>query len=297
MLLILLSFMGCTASKAMQENQELSDQMVLQIMSERGYDIYGPRFRVVYNDRLIYGPNFQETASVQPESEPYEDASSEDSEQQPLEETTDDVGLNEPDVEASQEEFVFNEPIEHEIPEDAFVSEKPEEELDILAQWDAYVAQLPQEDESSIEEAVVVDEKPDEVHEVESENVFQGSEPYNKTDYISDIGIIESSTNSIAAFIDSPSSKEEPVVVKVYEDEEMPVEPFIESPYPFEETKQEVEDEIGQDPKEESRGQSNFEVVEAFVVSHRKPLAVGVVFVALVFMAIGRGRRNKRKKQ
>lgn len=297
MLLILMSFIGCTASKATQEPQELTDQMVLQIMSERGYDIYGPRFRVVYNDRLIYGPNFQETASVQPESEPYEDALSETLEQEPFEEPTDDVESNAPDIEPTQEEIVFNEPIEHEVPEDAFVSEDPEEKLDILAQWDAYVAQLPHEDEAPVDEDVVVDTDPDGIPEETSENISQGSEQYNEADYISDIGIIDSPTDSIADGMDNTSSAEGSVVVKVYEDVEKQVEPFVESPYPFEETKPEVESETEQTPQEEDKGQSNLEEVEAFVASHKKPLAVGAVFIALVFMAIGRGRRNGRKRK
>lgn len=294
MLLILMSFMGCTASKAVHEPQELTDQMVLQIMSERGYDIYGPRFRVVYNDRLIYGPNFQETESVQPESEPYEDALSETLEQEPFEETTDDVESNAPDIEPTQEEIVFNEPIEHEVPEDAFVSEDPEEELDILAQWDAYVAQLPHEDEAPVDEDVSFDTYHDEIPEGASENILQELEPYNKTDYISDIGIIDSPTDSIVEDMNSPSPVEEPVVVKVYEDVEKQVEPFVESPYPLEETKQEVEEQFS---KEESSERSDLNEAEAFVVSHRKPLAVGAVFVALVFTAIGRRRRNGRKKK
>lgn len=295
MLLILMSFIGCTASKATQEPQELTDQMVLQIMSERGYDIYGPRFRVVYNDRLIYGPNFQETtAAVQPKAD--EDAQSEDPEQESFEKT-DDVDSKTLDEELQEEEIVFNEPIEHEVPEDAFVSEDPEEELDILAQWEAYVAQLPHEDEAPVDEDVVVDTDPDGIPEETSENISQGSEQYNEADYISDIGIIDSPTDSIADGMDNTSSAEGSVVVKVYEDVEKQVEPFVESPYPFEETKPEVESETEQTPQEEDKGQSNLEEVEAFVASHKKPLAVGAVFIALVFMAIGRGRRNGRKRK
>lgn len=40
----------------------LSDEEVLAIMLSQGYDIYGPRFRVVYKERMIYGPNFVFTA-------------------------------------------------------------------------------------------------------------------------------------------------------------------------------------------------------------------------------------------
>lgn len=38
--------------------RELSDDEVLAIMAAQGYDIYAPRFRVAYNDRIIYGPGF-----------------------------------------------------------------------------------------------------------------------------------------------------------------------------------------------------------------------------------------------
>ena len=51
----------------------LSDEDVLAIMLSKGYDIYGPRFRVIYKDRLIYGPNFvfteEELAAINPSPE------------------------------------------------------------------------------------------------------------------------------------------------------------------------------------------------------------------------------------
>jgi len=63
--LFLFGTVSCTSLGKGEEREsaeapkrELSDDEVLSIMAAQGYDIYAPRFRVAYNDRIIYGPGF-----------------------------------------------------------------------------------------------------------------------------------------------------------------------------------------------------------------------------------------------
>lgn len=275
-LLVLFAFVGC-ASVSTEEKvdvKNMTDEQVLELMQSRGFNIYAPRFRVIYNDRLIYGPNFQEDympdlEETLAEAQTVElvDESPETSEQnteeavaeEPIAEEFIEVPVSELVDETFPEEIVeeiiFNEPLEYNIPDYAFVSEDFGEEFDILAQWEAYLA----EEESYVEpvkeatEDFIVEpiadvaettETPTEAteHTIETPETDVETEVFaENTDPVVEDGTVE----TVA------TEEKQGAVITLYEEQERVVEPFIPSPYPITpeqvETKTlaEVEENIG----------------------------------------------------
>lgn len=114
----------------------MTDEHVLLLMESRGYDIYSPAFSCIYNDRVIYGPNYIEgTANleVSPANESIEITETVANEEPAIAEEMEERPENAEEI--LPQDLTFNTP--YTTPENAFIS--VEEELDILAQWDAFI--------------------------------------------------------------------------------------------------------------------------------------------------------------
>lgn len=142
-ILILLSLLlaSCVSSEKI-DIRNMTDEQVLSLMESEGHDIYNPRFSCIYNNRVIYGPNYT------PENEIVE------TEEITITEEPEQTIENSPGELPS--DFSFNSPIEYDIPENAFVSESttPDDELDILAQWDAFIEEENNLEKPTTEESV-----------------------------------------------------------------------------------------------------------------------------------------------
>jgi hypothetical protein len=158
-ILVIFTLLASSCRTAVQKvsADELTDEHILLLMEAEGYDISSPHFSCIYNERVIYGPNY--TAEVEflaPETPVSE------TESQSAELPSEDASLAEespgklspPDP----KEIIFNEP--YSIPENSFVSESTEneDELDILAQWEAF-----------LEEETYIEEKTEKVTELSTE--------------------------------------------------------------------------------------------------------------------------------
>lgn len=132
----------------------MTDEQILLLVESEGFDILSPDFSCIYNDRLVFGINNTEQKAepslvILTEDEsieiitPEKDTKAEEA----LTAETENAG------ELFPQEIVLNTPIEYNIPENSFISQG-EEELDILAQWEAFLA----EEATTEDETAVVEE-------------------------------------------------------------------------------------------------------------------------------------------
>ena len=142
-ILIIFTLLTSSCRTAIQKvsADELTDEHILLLMEAEGYDISSPHFSCIYNERVIYGPNYTENELLTPETPVSETETASQSVELPSEDTclAAEKSTEEPFPSDPKEEIVFNEP--YSIPENSFVSEsiENEDELDILAQWEAFL--------------------------------------------------------------------------------------------------------------------------------------------------------------
>ena len=139
----------------------MTDEQILLLVESEGFDILSPDFSCIYNDRLVFGINNTEQKAepslvILTEDEsieiitPEKDTKAEEA----LTAETENAG------ELFPQEIVLNTPIEYNIPENAFISEG-EEELDILAQWDAFIEEETLTEEATTEGTEPITEEPE----------------------------------------------------------------------------------------------------------------------------------------
>lgn len=166
--LLIILLVSCQTSEIQKVDvNNMSDEYILLLMESKGYDISSPTFSCIYNNRIVYGPNYTEptepTLTVTPVNESVEitELTEEPNTEEPIEES---LGAEEATKEEAgktlPQEVVLNTPIEYNIPENAFISEG-EEELDILAQWDAFIEEETLSEEATTEETEPITEEPE----------------------------------------------------------------------------------------------------------------------------------------
>ena len=138
----------------------MTDEQILLLVESEGFDILSPDFSCIYNDRLVFGINNTERQAepslvILTENESIEIVRPEkDTKAEDMLTTEENAG------EFLPQEIVLNTPIEYNIPENSFISEG-EEELDILAQWEAFL-----EEEASKEKSEVIENEAPRAEEV-----------------------------------------------------------------------------------------------------------------------------------
>lgn len=303
-LLVLFAFVSC-ASVEKTDVKNMTDEQVLALMESRGFNIYAPRFRVIYNDRLIYGPNFQEdympsleetlaeTQTVELVDETSEPKSTEPILKEekliedPVSELVDNVVSEE-----TIEEIIFNEPIEYDIPDYAFVSEGFEEEFDILAQWEAYLA------EEDLLDTIITSEEENlsNVAEPENQEASLFSETATETEVEPEV--VENTTESIEFIepvaeesLEEETTEEKGTVITLYEEQQTVVEPFIPSPYPIMNEQAETETQELADVEENIGVYTPLDWI-MYVV-----LPIGAALVCLICAIVKKHNRRNNKKQ
>ena len=134
----------------------MTDEQILLLVESEGFDILSPDFSCIYNDRLVFGIN-----NTEQKAEPSLVILTEDESIEiitPEKDTKAEEALTAEIENAGElfpQEIVLNTPIEYNIPENSFISQG-EEELDILAQWEAFLAE--EASKENIEKATTKDE-------------------------------------------------------------------------------------------------------------------------------------------
>lgn len=267
-LLVLLALVSCASSEKV-DAKNMTDEQVLSLMENRGFNIYSPRFRVIYNDRLIYGPNFQEDytpdlAEALDKAQTVEIV--EESNTKAIENVQEEPIVEDmiEDVVEPEEEITYNKPIEYNIPENAFVSEGEEEAFDILAQWESFLAEEETQPVEEVTDEVVFAENtaPEEINIETTVKTTESATDTTETAEVPEEPKVSAATEKseeVKATTESPENSAEEstgtslgTVITLYEEEQKVVEPFIPSPYPVEPKVEEPSEELSfvDSPKE-----------------------------------------------